>query len=149
MKCAITMKARKMTYPKIGTKFQSELLLTEYDIINGAKFVGDNNPIHNEPDHPHTLKLGSLIASGSHVSGLFSALIPSYFGDHGHVLGVNMEFSFKKPIFPNKVYKMVWVIVRAEPNESKGSVLYSLEGHIKLATEQQVLISTAKIVLYI
>ena len=63
----------------VGHFFSKELYLTESEIIEGATQAGDMNPIHHNLNNQHSKEFGSIIASGSHVTGLFTAMIPTEF----------------------------------------------------------------------
>jgi len=67
--------------PTVGYTFGTEILFPEKDIVAGAKLIGDANPIHHDSYHTNE-RIDGIIASGSHVSAVFSALIPTHFSQY-------------------------------------------------------------------
>jgi 3-hydroxybutyryl-CoA dehydratase len=114
----------------IGYSFSSPLFLSEEDIIDGAKAVGDFNPIHSTSDNQHPLGFKTVIASGSHVTGLFSAMIPTEFSKFGPMIGAQMTLKFLRPILPNVTYSMEWVVNKYEWKVGLKGYLYKLSGKI-------------------
>lgn len=134
-----------------GYQFQTSLILTEAEIVAGAQFVGDLNPIHSDPAHPHTQKIGSIIASGSHISGLFSAMIPTEYSKFGHIIGVEMSLKFLQPVYPATKYVMCWQVNDSTYNEGIGGHFAHLSGSIHKAHESkkdQVVRAKADIIYY-
>jgi len=99
------------------------------EIIEGAKLVGDKNPIHHDTNHTNS-KFDGILASGSHISAVFSALIPTHFSQYGNVVGLNMSFQFKLPIYPNRKYTMEWKVCEKEVNGKLNGTIYYLTGAI-------------------
>jgi 3-hydroxybutyryl-CoA dehydratase len=114
----------------VGYSFSTQLYLSEHDIIEGAISVGDLNPIHRAPDTGHPLKFGGVIASGSHVTGLFTAMIPTEFSKFGPMIGAQMSVKFLRPIFPDVRYLMEWTIESFAWKSALRGYLYSLVGRI-------------------
>jgi acyl dehydratase len=114
----------------VGYSFASRLLLSEEEIISGAHLVGDSNPIHLVPGSEHPLNFEELIASGSHVTGLFSALIPTEFSKFGPMIGVQVAVKFLRPILANVEYSMEWVVNSYAWKAGLNGYLYNLSGQI-------------------
>jgi len=74
-----SVQEQKEYLPDVGYIIESQLLLSEKEVVDGAKFIGDLNPVHNDPDNEQTIRLGGIIASGSHITAVFSALLPTHF----------------------------------------------------------------------
>ena len=60
-----SVQEQKEYLPDVGYIIESQLLLSEKEVVDGAKFIGDLNPVHNDPDNEQTIRLGGIIASGS------------------------------------------------------------------------------------
>lgn len=116
--------------PPIGHRFSHPLFLAAEDITNGAAFVGDANPLHNDPHNPHTKQMGGIIASGSHVTGLFTAMIPTEFCKFGPMIGTQMTLKFTRPIFCDQKYEMCWTIESQEWEAKLDGHLFRLVGEI-------------------
>ena len=63
-----SVQEQKEYLPDVGYIIESQLLLSEKEVVDGAKFIGDLNPVHNDPDNEQTIRLGGIIASGSHIT---------------------------------------------------------------------------------
>ena len=81
-----SVQEQKEYLPDVGYIIESQLLLSEKEVVDGAKFIGDLNPVHNDPDNEQTIRLGGIIASGSHITAVFSALLPTHFMKFGPML---------------------------------------------------------------
>jgi len=127
---------------KLNSTFGSELFLSEAEIIEGAKLVGDKNPIHHDTNHTNS-KFDGILASGSHISAVFSALIPTHFSQYGNVVGLNMSFQFKLPIYPNRKYTMEWKVCEKEVNGKLNGTIYYLTGAIVGSKDEVALTGTA------
>lgn len=114
----------------IGYNFSSGLRLSKEEIVSGANLVGDRNPIHSVPGSGHPLKFDQLIASGSHVTGLFTALIPTEFSKFGAMIGAQMAIKFLRPIFADIDYSMEWVVNTYVWKTGLNGYLYNLSGKI-------------------
>ena len=128
----------------IGHVIKSELQLTADEIISGAEFVGDKNPIHHNADH-NNKKIKGLIASGSYVTAIFSSLIPSHFSKTNAIVGMEMSFKFIAPIRPNVKYNMQWTLIAKNWNEKLGGYIFELDGLIETPTRDLALTSRATI----
>ncbi len=131
----------------IGYSLSNELLLTEQDIIEQAKNCGDENFIHNNEASASNTRFKGLIASGSAVSALFSAMLPTHFSRSHDVLGLEMSFQFKAPIFPNNQYHMIWLIEDISGDMGKSGEVISLSGKIVDEAEVTQVLAKAKILL--
>lgn len=134
--------------PNVGYSIESSLNLSEEDIITGAKFIGDLNPIHIDPENENTLKFGGVVASGSHVTAVFSALLPTDFVKFAPMLGAHMDVKFTAPIKPNTNYKMLWVVDSLEYKKSLRGTVYNMVGTVFDPTGKVTVRANASIILY-
>ena len=132
---------------EVGNKFGSEVLLTDREIIEAARFIGDENQIHHNPNHKNP-RVEGLIASGSHFSGVFSALVPSYFSKYGHVLGLDMSFQFRSPILAKRTYKLTWIVMSKAWNAKLNGTLFGLNGEVTGPSEKIVMTGKANVLTY-
>ena len=115
--------------PSIGDAFKCNLSLSDDEVVEGAQFVGDANPIHSSPNHDNK-RVSGIIASGSHVSAMFSGMIPTHLSQFGAILGLEMSFRFKSPVFPNLKYIMEWRVSHKEWSVRLAGHLITLDGDI-------------------
>lgn len=132
--------------PQVGHIIESELLLSEEEIITGATSVGDGNPIHSSANH-NNKRVNGIIASGSHISAVFSALIPTELSKFGAVLGLEMSFRFRAPIIPDQKYIMRWQVSANERTQKLDGYLLTLHGDITGSDSEAALTGEAKLLL--
>ena len=130
----------------IGHVIKSQLQLTSADILSGAEFVDDQNPIHHNADHNNT-KVKGLIASGSYITAIFSALIPSHFSKTNTMLSIDMSFKFIAPIRPDVKYNMQWTLTAKNWNEKLGGHICDLDGIIEASNGRPALTGRATILI--
>ena len=133
--------------PAVGYTFGTEILFPEKDIVAGANLIGDANPIHHHSHHTND-RINGIIASGSHVSAVFSALIPTHFSQYGQVLGLNMSFEFRSPVYPERRYNMSWTVSDEEWSGKLKGNLYSLDGKVADLDAKMALTGKATILLF-
>lgn len=56
-----SVQEQKEYLPDVGYIIESQLLLSEKEVVDGAKFIGDLNPVHNDPDNEQTIRLEGLL----------------------------------------------------------------------------------------
>jgi acyl dehydratase len=102
----------------IGTRIEKTLELNDEQVIAGAQMLGDNHPMHVDLAFAKRSRLGSLIASGLHVSGRHAGMISSYCNAKG-IAFLGTEFAVKcaRPVLANRAYRMVWT---ADSVEAQG-----------------------------
>ncbi|MEH6344813.1 MAG: MaoC/PaaZ C-terminal domain-containing protein [Bermanella sp.] len=131
----------------VGYSLTKKLLLTEQEIIEQARKCGDENFIHNNKKSASNTRFKGLIASGSAVAAQFSAILPTHFSKNHDVLGFEMSFQFKAPIFPDNQYHMTWLIEDISGDMGKSGQVISLSGKIHDKSEVTQVLAKAKILL--
>ena len=58
------------------------------------------------------------------VSAQFSAMLPTHFSKFNTVLGLEMSFQFKQPIYPNHGYYMTWLIENISDHKKNQAKYY-------------------------
>jgi acyl dehydratase len=130
-----------------GYSFNKSLLLSKQDIINQAQQCGDKNFIHNNEPQALQTRFRGLIASGSAVSAVFSAMLPTHFSKSHDVLGLEMSFQFKGPILANTQYTMTWIIEDISGGIENSGQTLSLSGSITNEINVTQVVAKAKILL--
>lgn len=74
--------------------------------------------------------MGGVIANGSHVTGLFTAMIPTEFTKYGPMVGAQMTIKFLRPIYPDTPYQMMWVVRDCTWNAKLKGYFYRLGGAV-------------------
>ena len=71
---------------------------------------GDMNIFHHDINKAKESRVGEIIASGSAISAIFSAMIPTHVSKITPMLGLKMSFKFPAPIRPNTEIQMKWEV---------------------------------------
>jgi acyl dehydratase len=114
-----------------GERFSSEVTLTPESVATFARGVGDDNPVHHDPQHAAATRFGRLIASGPHTTALLLALTAKHFSKRGAMLGLEFWQRFKKPVFADETIKLEWLVIRVTPSASLNGDIVELRGRIK------------------
>lgn len=105
-----------------GYRIVDTLTLTEDEIISGAKFLNDRNPIHNDPVLAAASRFGGVIACGPHVSGIHACMLPSHCTDLGFdVLGTVFTVRYTAPFHANVLHDLNWAVSAIAPHRSAGN----------------------------
>ena len=104
-----------------GYCFERELLLTEVEIIAGARFLGDRNPLHNDPLAAAQSRFKGLIACGPHVSGIHACMLPTRCTELGYdVLGTVFTVRYTAPVLAQVRYQLAWTITTVTEHRNGG-----------------------------
>jgi 3-hydroxybutyryl-CoA dehydratase len=114
-----------------GERFSSEVTLTPECVATFAHGVGDDNPVHHDPEHAAATRFGRLIASGPHTTALLLALTAKHFSKRGAMLGLEFWQRFKKPVFADETILLEWLVIRVTPSASLKGDIVELRGRIK------------------
>jgi 3-hydroxybutyryl-CoA dehydratase len=112
-------------------RFSSEVTLTPSTVSAFANAVGDNNPIHHDPELAASTRFGTPIASGPHTTALLLALTASHFSKKGAMLGLEFWVRFRRPIRADEKICLEWLVIKVTPNEKLRGEIVELRGRIK------------------
>jgi acyl dehydratase len=122
----------------VGEFVETTMAFTNQDILEGARFMNDRNPLHNDVGFAASTRFGALIACGPHISGLHSCMLPTWFSQQCAVLGVEFTTRYLAPVFADREYTMRWEIVAITPGGSG----YSLNATGVVTNDRAVAISS-------
>jgi acyl dehydratase len=133
----------------VGYRFSQPGKWTEDDLIAGARFLDDRNPLHNDPEAARSGRFGRLIASGPHISGLHACMLPTHCVGLGiEVLGTNFTIRYAAPVFAATDYVLTWEVVGLKDHRSGaslvdwvGSVAELSEGRASIEATGQILVT--------
>lgn len=114
-----------------GERFSTAVTLTPESVASFARGVGDDNPVHHDPQHAATTRFGRLIASGPHTTALLLALTAKHFSKRGAMLGLEFWQRFKKPVFADETILLEWLVIRVTPSATLKGDIVELRGRIK------------------
>lgn len=116
-------------YPR--ERFCSEVALSPTMVAEFANAVGDNNPIHHDPEFAATTRFGRPTASGPHTTALLLALTASHFSKKGAMLGLEFWVRFRRPIYADETIRFEWMVVKVTHSEKLKGEIVELRGRIK------------------
>jgi 3-hydroxybutyryl-CoA dehydratase len=93
-------------------RFTSEISLSPAVVSQFAMAVGDDNPIHHDPEFAAGTRYGRLIASGTHTTALLLGLTASYFSKRGEMVGLEFWQRFRRPVYADETIRIEWLVVR-------------------------------------
>jgi acyl dehydratase len=131
---------------KEGYSFFNKKTFSECELKKMATNCGDMNFIHHDNDLAAKTRFSGIIASGSAIAALFSAMIPTHFSEFSPILGLEMSFKFPAPIKPDVEILMTWEISDTS-NKKDSSLILNLNGVITDKTETVLVAATAQIIL--
>jgi len=103
---------------KIGYSFEEKRTFSVKELQKMATDCGDMNFIHHNIAEAKETRFGDIIASGSAISAIFSAMIPTNISKINPMLGLEMSFKFPAPVRANIEITMGWRVseVDDKPN---------------------------------
>src|SRR5262249_61831452 len=96
-----------------------------------ARAVGDDNPVHYDPEFASATRYGRVIASGTHTTALLLGLTASHFAKKGAMVGLEFWVRFRRPIYADETIRLEWLVVKVTPNEKLDGDVVDLRGRIK------------------
>lgn len=111
-------------------RFSAKLTLNPELVSAQASAVGDDNPIHHDPEFAARTRYGRPIASGTHTTALLLALTASHFSKTSAMIGLEYWVGFKRPIYADETIKLEWLVIKVTPNEKLGGEIVELRGRI-------------------
>jgi 3-hydroxybutyryl-CoA dehydratase len=129
-----------------GFVISRTLVLTPEDIIAGAKFLGDGNPLHQDPVVAAASRFGELIASGPHIAGLHASMLPTELSVYGAPLGLEFTVRYSAPVIAGTL-TMTWTLTSVEAKPSLDGHFLRFHGDVRSDQDQRVLIASDGLVL--
>ena len=120
-----------------GEQFTQTLRYSREDIALIARLSGDTNPLHVDAAFAGRARFGQVIASGQHTAAILMGMLATHFSraDDGvprQMLCLNMNFSFKSPVFAEQPIVLVWRVATVTPNRKLNGLVGHLDGHATL-----------------
>jgi acyl dehydratase len=116
-------------YPR--QRFSSTVTLTPAAVASYAHAVGDDNPVHHDPQFARSTRFGRLIASGTHTTALLLALTASHFSKLGAMVGLEFWVRFRRAVFADETIHLEWLVVKVTRSEKLNGDIVELRGRIK------------------
>jgi 3-hydroxybutyryl-CoA dehydratase len=111
-------------------RFSAEYSLTPEIVSSQASAVGDDNPVHHDPEFALNTRYGRPIASGTHTTALLLALTASHFSKGMSMVGLEYWVRFRRPIYADETIQLEWLVIKVTPNRKLGGDIVDLRGRI-------------------
>jgi len=132
-----------MTAPPVGTRLARDLLLDADAVRDGARLVGDLNPLHHDAAYAAASRFGGLIASGAHTAAVLAGVISELIAERGFGPAVGMDYQvrFLRPVHVGRRMRMEWRVAHVEP--TRLGEIGRLEGRMVDAEDGSIAITAA------
>jgi acyl dehydratase len=84
--------------PAVGARASWTRTITADDVEAFARFSGDRNPLHFDPDFAAGTRVGRLVVQGGLTTGLFNALVAMELPGPGSVF-LHQEWDYPSPVY--------------------------------------------------
>lgn len=111
-------------------RFSSEYSLTPAVVSLQAQAVGDDNPLHHDPEFAAKTRYGRPIASGTHTTALLLGLTASHFSKGMSMIGLDFWVGFRRPIYADETIRLEWLVIKVTPKKVLGGDIVELRGRI-------------------
>jgi 3-hydroxybutyryl-CoA dehydratase len=111
-------------------RFSTEYALTPEIVSSQAYAVGDDNPVHHDPEFASKTRYGRRIASGTHTTALLLALTAAHFSKGMSMVGLEYWVRFRRPIYADESIRLEWLVIKVTPNSKLGGDIVDLRGRI-------------------
>ena len=119
---------------EIGDTFTLEVRLRPEDIPAFAASVQDHNPLHHDAAYARAAGYPGLIASGTHLGGIFMGMTATHFAKPmpdaraRSGLGLGFELRFRAPVFADEEIELRWTVTSVQHKEKLRGWITKLEG---------------------
>jgi acyl dehydratase len=131
--------------PFVDETFSRTVTLSEAEIIEFARTIGDQSPLHTDPAFAATTRFSRIVACGPHYSSLFMALAGTHFSKEAPMLGLEFDFNFRRVVLAGDTLSMHWVVTHVVPKGKLGGDLVTMKGSITNQLGKVVVIANAKV----
>jgi acyl dehydratase len=116
-----------------GETLDKTIRYTREDIEAFARTSLDYNPLHRDPLAAQRSRHGRIIASGEHTAAMLMGMLATHFsrsndGLPREMLCLNMNFSFKAPVFADQDLALRWRVASVAWNAKLRGFLAHLDG---------------------
>ena len=135
---------------EIGERLARTVRYSHEDIAAFAKLSLDENPLHRDTEVARRARFGEIIASGQHTAAGMMGLMATHFsrsvdGVARQMLCLNMNFSFKGPVFADQDLLLQWQVSNVEWSSTLQGQLGHLDGTAAVGDNKPVVIARGTI----
>jgi acyl dehydratase len=135
---------------EVGERLSRTVRYTRDEIAAFARMTFDENPLHVDNHVAQRARFGEIIASGQQTSAVMMGMLATYFSrsDDGlarQMLCLNMNFSFKSPVFADQDVLLTWQVASIEWRAKLGGQLAQLDGNARIGGGKPLIIARGTI----
>ena len=135
---------------EVGERLSRTVRYSRDEIATFARMTFDENPLHVDNQVAQRARFGEIIASGQQTSAVMMGMLATYFSraDDGvprQMLCLNMNFSFKSPVFADQDVTLTWQVSSLEWKAKLGGQLAQLDGTARIGAGKPLIIARGSI----
>lgn len=117
---------RKFSQFSIGDSFGDEVVVKDHHLADGARLIGDYNPLHVDVDFAERSLFGGPILHGVITSALMSAPFGNLVA--GTAIGyLEHNTRFLAPVRSGDTLRIIWTVTGLAPKPARGGGIVSAE----------------------
>jgi len=122
----------------VGEKVTQRMRYSRADIAQFSRLSLDQNPLHLDSMVAQRARFGEIVASGQQTAAILMGMLATHFSRSDDGIGrqmicLNMNFSFKAPVFAEQELVLEWRVSTITPNARLKGVVGLLDGHAAVA----------------
>ena len=135
---------------EVGERLSRTVRYSRDEIATFARMTFDENPLHVDNQVAQRARFGKIIASGQQTSAVMMGMLATYFsrphdGVPRQMLCLNMNFSFKSPVFADQDVTLTWQVSSLEWKAKLGGQLAQLDGAARIGAGKPLIIARGSI----
>ena len=123
-----------------GDRFGDDVTVTERHLADGARLIGDYNPLHVDPEFAERSRFAGTILHGVITSALMSAPFGNLVAGTA-IAYLQHDTRFLAPVRAGDTLKVTWTVVDLVPKAARGGGIVAAECEAR--NQHDVLVATA------
>jgi|SRR5437868_6837262 len=134
----------------LGETIAKTVRVPREEIVAFAQMSHDENPLHTDVQVAQRARFGEIIASGQHTAAILMGMLATHFSRHDdgvnrEMLCLNMNFSFKGPVFADQDVRLQWKVATVQWNSKLEGLLAHLDGSASVVEGKPLVIARGTI----
>lgn len=135
---------------QLGEMIAKTVRVPREEIVAFAQMSHDENPLHTDAQVAQRARFGGIIASGQHTAAILMGMLATHFSRHDdgvnrEMLCLNMNFSFKGPVFADQDVHLHWKVAAVQWNSKLQGLLAHLDGAASIVEGKPLVIARGTI----
>jgi acyl dehydratase len=135
---------------QLGETIAKTVRVPRDEIAAFAQMSHDENPLHTDARVAQRARFGEIIASGQHTASILMGMLATHFSRHDdgiyrEMLFLNMNFSFKGPVFADRDVRLQWRVSAVQWNSKLEGLLAHLDGAASIVEGKPLVIARGTI----